>query len=380
MAAEAPGKTRTRSRTRLLWLVGALVVVGSTYFLLPQSWFEIPTDNPAPNAEPRTPNPALSLPKGAERPATLDELRADAAKSPLDFTARSRYGMALAAAGRKGEALQEFLAAARLAPEAPVVHHNLGVYYLNNGQPAKADAAFCRELEIAPGDGRAHYFRGMTFQARNQHERAVEQFRLAIALAPALPDSYLSLAVQRAEKQPASETKALIDKYIELGGNKTLAYFVLSRAYRARKEYTEAARYAEMTVEQNPNSYNYWHNLGLIYSFMRRFDDAERALLRATELIRNPSTAYIELGMNAQRAGRFDRTVEFFKKALEASPETYNVHLYLARAYERLGDLESARREEKTFRQMERRHQQLKLQRNRPVSDAHPAAPPATTP
>src|SRR5262249_37304588 len=96
------------------------------------------------------PAAAKSVTPGA---ASLQDMRAAAEKTPLDFTARSHYGMALMAAGRPGEALAEFQAAVRLAPESPVAHHNLGVYYLHTGQPAKADVAFLRELELCLATG-----------------------------------------------------------------------------------------------------------------------------------------------------------------------------------------------------------------------------------
>lgn len=82
--------------------------------------------------------------------------------------------------------------ALRLAPEAPVVHHNIGVFYLNTNQPDKADIAFQRELEISPGYGLAHYSRGLTLQARRRYAEAALQMELATQLSPDFADPYLS--------------------------------------------------------------------------------------------------------------------------------------------------------------------------------------------
>src|SRR5262249_6218896 len=162
----------------------------------------------------------------------------------------------------------------------------------------EADTAFRRELEIAPGDGRAHHFRGLALQAQRRHAEAVAQFRLALALTPDFPDSYFSLAVEMSAKQPIEQTRALIEEYVLRGGNKEVGDFVLSRMYRTKHQYPEAVRYAEMTVQANPNSYSYWHNLGQVYSYMGRTEDSERALRRALELTRDKNTVYTELGMN----------------------------------------------------------------------------------
>lgn len=342
MAVDAPKPSAAPSRARIFWLVGILATALIVYLSLPKTWFH-PPESPQ--------KPISASPPGQPASESIDALRASAAKTPRDFGARSRYGMALFAAGRSAESLAEFKAAASLAPEAPVVHHNLGVYYLSIGRPTEADLEFCRELEITPGSGRAHFFRGQALLNKHKDSEAVSQFKLAIALAPDFPEPYLALAGQLGDLQSAQQTAQLVEKYLRYGGNKVVADFVLSRAYRAQHQYAEAARYGELTVQANPDSYAYWHNLGQIYSYARRFADAEKALKRALELAKDKSTAYIELGMNSQSAGKTAEAIEAFKNALQANPGTGNIHLYLARAYQRLGDQASARREEEAFRQ-----------------------------
>jgi Tfp pilus assembly protein PilF len=344
-AADHAGPRARAPRLPLLWLFAALLLVAAVGFRIFRSRMR------AQGGEQKQSNMPAAQPTARE---SLDSLRATAEKSPLDVVARSRYGMALAAAGRSGEALGEFRAAASLAPESPDVHQNLGMYFLRNGKPAQADAEFCRYLEINPGSGPPHYFRGQALEAMHMDMEAVAQYRLAMELAPNFPDSYLALAVQTGEKQPPEQTRALVESYLKLGGKKSVADFVLSRAYRARHQYPEAARYAEMTVQQDPNSYANWHNLGQIYSYAKRFPDADRALKRALDLARDKSTVLIELGMNDQSAGRFKDATESFKKALETSPSSGNIHLYLARNYQRLGDAASAKSEEEAFRKWNR--------------------------
>ncbi len=349
MAAEAPHAARSRSRTRLFWLIGLLCVVAVIYLCLPKSWFEIPDTNPRP-ARPASP-PTTQAPS-----ASLEALRTEAAQRPLDYGARSRYGMALAAAGNRAEALKEFLAAARLAPNSPGVYYNLGIFYLNSDRRDmldRADAAFCHELELTPGDGRVHYFRGLIFERRLQNAQAISQFQLARALAPNLPDTYLSLALLLTRQQP-EQSRQLIDDYIRLSGDKTLAYYVLSGAYKTRHEYPEAAHYAETTVQMDPNNFGYWHNLGQIYFLAGRAADADRILQHALVMAKDKSDVLIELGMNAQKAGKLPQAVDYLHQALAASPQLGFIHLYLARIYPRMGDSAAAQREETLFRQWQR--------------------------
>ena len=356
MDAKASRQAPASSRKRVVLLIGTLVTVGVIYLILPKSWFEIPRDDvnvPRPTRGTAAVRGPLREGKSPSTAEHVSALRAEAVKNPLDFGARSRYGMALSSAGRSVDALQEFQAAARLAPDVPGVHHNLGVYYLNTGNLPRADTEFHRELEIIPGDGRAHHFLGLILQARHRDQDAAGQFREAIALAPQLPDAYLSLAIQLTRGNDEAQIRTLADNYVRLTGNKAMADYVVSGAYRTWKRYPEAARYAEMTVQEAPDNYGYWHNLGQIYSYSHRWDDADMALRRAQALSQDPTTVLIELGMNAQRALRYQSAEDYFKNALAASPGSGNIHSYLTRLYRQWHKEAEARNEEKLYRRWE---------------------------
>jgi tetratricopeptide (TPR) repeat protein len=358
MSADRAQEARPRSRRSLFLLLGMLALLGVVYLSLPKSWFEIPEDNPQTPASGGQPAP------GAPEAATLDQMRIAVQNAPQDYALRSRYGVTLAAAGRLAEAQEEFQTAIRLAPESPIGHHNLGLFYLNSNQPEKADAAFQRELELAPGDGRAHYFRGLALQSLRRYPEAKAQFELAGKLAPALAEPYLSLATLLSENRAPEEIQGYVDIYLQRGGtNKGLTYHALSRSYRAKQNHAEAIRYAEMATKESPEMVMYWRNLGQLYSAARRFDEADKTLRKVTEMTRDPSPVFVEIAVNAQKAGRYPEAIEAYKRALEISPQTGNIRLYLSRAYQLAGDMEAARREEQEFRKWERKNQEENVKR-----------------
>ncbi len=327
-----------RPTGRLFVLIGVIGMSGST-LALPQ---QVPGAQPGPTQEQGAPAGDLS------------RLRAAAGQMPTDYIARSRYAMALDRAGQYDEALREFKAAVRLAPESPVVYHNLGVHYLNLRQPALADEAFCRELEVAPGDGGAHYYRGVALQSQRRNAAAAAQFEEAIGLSPNLPDSYLSLAIVRTKELPESKIQQLLDRYIHLTGKPALAHYVMSGAYRTWHKYPEAIRYAEMSVQEEGSNYAYVHNLGQLYSYARHWDDADRTLNASLRLTPKPALPLTELGVNAEKAGRFAPAIEYFHQALAADPTNGLLHQFLYRNYQRQGDAAAAQREERAFRLWQR--------------------------
>ena len=56
----------------------------------------------------------------------------------------------------------------------------------------------------------------------------------------------------------------------------------------------------------------------------------------------------------AYEAGKYPEAIALFRQALEASPQTGNIHLYIARAYHFMGDKSAERREEVAFRTWQR--------------------------
>ncbi len=350
----------TPKKKLLPLLLGLLILISIVALSLPKSWFVIPQDK------------SKQETTKADGVVSLDTLREAAQTNPRDYNARTRYAMALMQDHKPDLAKEEFLAAVRLAPESAIAHHNIGVFYMNRGEQTKADESFQRELELAPGDGRAHYYRGATMQARKLYTDAKIQFDLATKLAPGLPDTYLALASMLMEKSPPEEIKGYTDNYLRYGGiNKGMAYHLLSRAYRTKQNYPEAILYAEMATKEAPKQIIFWRNLGQAYSYSRRFDDADKTLRNVAGMLRDASPVYIEIGVNAEKAGRYPVAEEAFKKALELSPKTGNIHVYLSRLYLRMGNKDASLKEEQAYREWNKELVANKIQKD----TAPPPAP-----
>lgn len=78
-------------------------------------------------------------PAGIARNQTPDYLfRRAITFAPADGTVRLLYGIYLLDAGRKGEAIELFNQAAKLAPDTAEINYNLGLMYLRVNEPKKA--------------------------------------------------------------------------------------------------------------------------------------------------------------------------------------------------------------------------------------------------
>jgi Flp pilus assembly protein TadD len=94
--------------------------------------------------------------------------------------------MALSGQGRLEEALLEYRAAARLAPDDPQPLNNIGVDLTTLGRAAEAEAQLRRALEIAPGLAEIHANLGDALARQGRLPEAARSYRRALERLQAL--------------------------------------------------------------------------------------------------------------------------------------------------------------------------------------------------
>lgn len=108
-------------------------------------------------------------------------LRAAALMGPELAITRLQYGAYLAREGMFVEALEQLEAAARIEPDDPVVHGELGIAHALKGDLQSAAASMERALALAEDDSWTRLLHGLVlFEMRRTEEAAEELVRAAI--------------------------------------------------------------------------------------------------------------------------------------------------------------------------------------------------------
>jgi TolB-like protein/Flp pilus assembly protein TadD len=107
----------------------------------------------------------------------------------------------------------------------------------------------------------------------------------ALAIAPALPDAHLALALfyyfGYRDYDPALRE---LDRALELQPNNANARFLYASIYRRRGEWQRSLAEFDRAAELNPRDAQIPANIGVTYLTLRRWSDAERELSRALAL------------------------------------------------------------------------------------------------
>ena len=167
---------------------------------------------------------------------------------PKSWRVRELLAEANASAERHMDAIAEYEAAIKLAPNEPRLHEALGTEYRLAGKMEEAEQAYLKELGIDPENISAQYKLGVIAIERGDPARGKSLIEGALRVKPDLPHSDYNLG--RAEM---------------LLGNDAAAARHLERA-------TTAAGSDPEVIEQS------WYQLGIIYRRLHRMEDAQKAM------------------------------------------------------------------------------------------------------
>jgi tetratricopeptide (TPR) repeat protein len=167
---------------------------------------------------------------------------------PKSWRVRQLLAEASASAERHMDAIAEYEAAIKLAPNEPRLHEDLGTQYRLAGKTQEAEQAYLKELEIDPQNITAQYKLGVLAIEKGDAARGKSLIETALRVRPDLQHSDYNLG--RAEI---------------LLGNDAAAAQHFERA-------ASAAGSDPDVVEQS------WYQLGIVYRRLHRIDEAQKAM------------------------------------------------------------------------------------------------------
>ena len=221
---------------------------------------------------------------------------------PSYWAARVRLGNALLAAGDLDGAERAFRAARSAAPGAPWGELGLGKTARRRGRFEAAAEHLRSALEVDPRHRETRYLLAMTERQLGNRTRAEELLRgLEQAEVSSLDDPMMQavLALVR-------DTQTMIRT-----ANQRLA----------ERDYRSAERLYRDVLRLDPDSYDAYLNLGVLYGLADRNSEAATALERAVEIDPERADAYALLTIAYIKTGRADQGLRQLEKALEIDPD-----------------------------------------------------------
>jgi tetratricopeptide (TPR) repeat protein len=152
-------------------------------------------------------------------------------------------GEALAEAGRRDLAREEFLAALRQRPDLRGIHLALGELYLADGDYNAAQAEFEQEKTLAPGNPAARFRLGSVLLEKGEVAAARTELQEADRLRPDMPETLYALGKASALAGDPTAAENALRRVTEIEKNGPLAqgaWLQLSHIYKTLNKPAEA--------------------------------------------------------------------------------------------------------------------------------------------
>jgi tetratricopeptide (TPR) repeat protein len=150
------------------------------------------------------------------------------------------YGEALDGLDRTPEAIAEFQAAVKAAPQLPDVHFGLGYLYWKMLQFNKAKEEFERELALYPDQAQALAYLGDVEYKTGNQEKGLDLLQKALRRRDNIRIAYLDSGAIFAQQRRYPEAIDALKRAVDLDPTQPEAYFLLGRAYQGSGNRVEA--------------------------------------------------------------------------------------------------------------------------------------------
>jgi tetratricopeptide (TPR) repeat protein len=250
--------------------------------------------------------------------ATRDEFRLVRTRAAATLAAAPRDRLNEADRRALEAATNEYLASLQTRPDDWASHYNLGNFYMERQEPAKAVESYSRAVHFQPQGLPPLVNRALAHAALGQNDRAEASLRQALALDPANAATNLNLALLLAELGRMGEAEQAFRTALKSDPQSAVAAYNLG-VLLSKDRPVEAIELCRKAATLRPQEGRYAYTLGFFLNAQGRTDEAIRVLEAA---IRQPGAqpdAFMLLGSIYERQRRLIEATAVYRLAA-ASP------------------------------------------------------------
>jgi tetratricopeptide (TPR) repeat protein len=231
------------------------------------------------------------------------------------------------------DALSKLPVAVRNGPETS--------YWRARGYEKMATAAYLRLYQVDANSYRMHQLMGDLAAARNDNEKAIEEYRAAIVLKPSLPNLHYSLGHVFWKDLKVPETRAEFEAELKINPRHPGALNELGDTYLLEHQADKALPYLTEAVAMESHNPDFHRDLGTAYSDLHEFAKAAAEYLQALPGDTDGSVHY-KLARVYQALGQKDKAAQEFALSTALNEKS---HKKLEARTERLQQIDQWTRE-----------------------------------
>jgi len=234
-----------------------------------------------------------------------------------NYLAHNNLGTALAAEGKKEEAIAHYRKAIEINPTFTIAHLNLGAALVAQGRIEEALAA----IKMNPNQEEAHFHLGVVLAAQGRNEEAIAHYLAAIKINPNYDDAYYNLANLLMKQGKIEEAIDNYSKAIKINPDHADAHCNLADVFVKQNKIGQAIEHFREAVRITPSSFASLNNLGVNLEKQLKHDEAASYYRRALVVEPKNPGIYFNLGVALGNKGKVKEAIEHFRQAIYLKPD-----------------------------------------------------------
>lgn len=200
-------------------------------------------------------------------------------------------------------------------------------------------------FQLESEQGISSFRKGMGFWDLAMLEEAIQEFEKLVGLEPNYIFGHFCLGLAYSQKGLSEKALAKLRLVKALSKDnklKALVHNAIGNIYVNEQKYEEALNEFSSAVEEDPQFYSGYFNMGAVLYNMHRFKEAGNAFEQAKGITPEDWEICYYLGKTYAMLGNLEKSLESFKMAYVLNPTETKVLFELGVIYDLLGDKKNA--------------------------------------
>lgn len=278
---------------------------------------------------------------------------------PASYSCHNSLGNVYKNLGDYTKAIEHFEIALKLNAHSAVVHNNLAALYHKLNQLEEAIDHYKKAISINPDYAEAHYNLANIYTKKMDYPAAIEHAKIALHYEPDLIQAHTLLGQLYYSQNKINEAIACFKARIQHDPAHAETQHLLATAYMKQSKFDEAIFHFEQALQYEPNHPEALHNLGSLYLLLHKPTEALQYFLRKLQSSPDLDT-YYNIGVIYMYQDRHEEALQFLSEALKLDANFFNAHLNIGNIYLKLEDYENAIRFYQSALELQPDNQEIK--------------------
>ena len=220
-------------------------------------------------------------------------------------------------------------------------------------QNDSAETYFLKTLSARPTDVVALNNLASLYYNAEKYQLAVDYFSRALILSPEKKFSLLNLARAFTKLKEYDSVIKYARQTVAMDQGFTEGEREMAEAFNHQSNVDSAEFHYRKIAAILPDNANAANDFGIFYFTLKKYDSAIVHFKRTVTLDANYTNAWANLGVSLYMIGRYQESITAFNKEFELDPHNGQDLPYIAIAYQKMGNLEMAKKYEAIIKQID---------------------------